>query len=88
MKIRVRYLSVLAQAAGSMIEEFEVQQDITVAQLLRLVDRAHGEPMHRLLYADDGAIMTSVLRDGTSVPPDAQLADGDEITLMLLLSGG
>ena len=88
MKIQVRYLSKLAQVAGSMMEEFEVSEDTVVAQLLRYVAGSHGKLMHRFLYADDGAIMVSVLRNGRSVSSEEQLADGDEVTLMVLLSGG
>lgn len=88
MTVQVRYLSMLAQVTGRFTEEFHVLEHVTVAQLLKLVARTHGESMRRLLYSDDGAIMVSVLRNGVSVPCETELIDGDEITLMVLLSGG
>ncbi|NLA06730.1 MAG: hypothetical protein GX872_03760 [Firmicutes bacterium] len=88
MRIKVRYLSMLDGAVGTATEEHEIKDGARACELLELLVEMHGERLRQLIYSPDGRIVVSCLRNGRSISYDAKLADGDEISLVLLLPGG
>lgn len=88
MKIEVKYLSLLERVVGTEAEECELADGASTCELLDLLVEIHGDPLRQLLYSPDGRVIVSCLRDGKRIPGDAELVDGDEIALVLLLPGG
>lgn len=80
MKIAVRYLSILEDLSGTAREQLEVPDGIDVAQLLRIIAKAHD--------ARPEQPMVSALVGGKYASMGTVLADGDEVVLMPRLSGG
>ncbi len=88
MKIEVKYLSLLERVVGTGAEECELADGASTCELLDLLVEIHGDPLRQLLYSPDGRVIVSCLRNGKRIPSDAELVDGDEIALVLLLPGG
>lgn len=82
MKIAVRYLSILEGLSGAAREELEVPDGIDIAELLRIIAKAHDTSLEQPI------VSALALIRGTHASGDTVLADGDEVVLMPRLSGG
>jgi molybdopterin converting factor small subunit len=92
MKITVFYLAQLKQAAGRASETVEMDSPRSVLDLVRLLAERHGDGLRRLLFAADGSIQpTNLIFIGDMQvrrPADAQLKDGDSVTVLSPIAGG
>lgn len=92
MKIAVRYLAQLRQAAGVAGEEIEGDGPCTLQELLlQLADR-HDEHFRRMLLDQDDALQPSMLvfvgDEQIRADTPLQLKDGDVITFLTPMAGG
>jgi molybdopterin converting factor small subunit len=92
MKVVVRYLSQVKQAAGRSSEEVELDMPCSVRQLIpRLADR-HGTSLRNVLLTVDGRIQPALLLfvgdTQLAANDDVPLTDGDEVLVMTPIAGG
>jgi molybdopterin converting factor small subunit len=91
MKVTVRYMAQLRQAAGVVTQEIELNGDAKPADLLcRLADR-HGGALRRLLLTADGKPQPTLLvfvGDDQADVANTTLRDGNEVTLLSPIAGG
>ena len=72
--VTVRYFAGARAAAGVPSEELELTAGATVADVLDLVIKRHGEQLSKVLAACSFLLDSVVVRDRTApVPPDAEL---------------
>jgi molybdopterin converting factor small subunit len=92
MKVTVRYLAQLRDAAGRASEQVETGPEATAAQLLRRLAEAHGGRLGRLLLDAAGGAQPALLifHGDDQVGPEQALAlsDGDVLTLLSPMAGG
>jgi MoaD family protein len=92
MKVAVRYLAQLRQAAGVASESVEVPGGCPLPALLSRLAERHGDSFQRLLLDGNGGVHDSILlfvgeeqvRNGTPVV----LKEGDVITVLSPMAGG
>jgi molybdopterin synthase catalytic subunit len=88
MKVRVRYLTQLKQAAGTGAEEIELPGPCVVEQLLAHLAERHA-PLRRLLLSGGRPQPTILVFVGDEqVAPSAALGEGAEVTLLSPVAGG
>ena len=91
MKVAVRYMAQLRQAAGVATEEVELNGGEKPAALLHLLAERHGEELRRLLLTADGKPQATLLvfvGDDQADVAQTTLRDGDEVTLLSPIAGG
>jgi molybdopterin converting factor small subunit len=91
MKITVKYLAQVKQAAGASSEVVDVARPCHVAELIAQLTERHGEPLRRLLLDDDGKVQPALLLFVGEEQVDSQtaaLADGDVVTVLAPMAGG
>jgi molybdopterin converting factor small subunit len=90
MKVAVRYLAQLKQAAGLAREEVDVEAACPVGWLAASLAERHGQPLRGLLLDAHGAVQPTILliAGDEQVGPAAELRDGDELTLLTPIPGG
>ncbi len=92
MRIAVKYLAQVRQAAGCPAEALDVEGGCSLPELVRRVADRHGEPLRRLLLNAAGGPHDSLLlfvgdeqvRGGAAV----ELKDGDVVTVLAPMAGG
>ncbi len=90
MKIAVRYMAQLRQAAGVAAEEIELDSPASLADLVRLLVQRHAD-LGRLLLTGGGAPQPTLLvfvGDEQADVGRSTLADGDAVTLLSPIAGG
>ena len=91
MKIAVRYMAQLRQAAGVSTEDVEVDSTAALVDLLRLLAERRGAGLRRLLLTVDGTIQPTLLvfvGDEQADGARTTLKDGDAVTLLSPIAGG
>ncbi|HXG10388.1 MAG TPA: MoaD/ThiS family protein [Gemmataceae bacterium] len=92
MKVAVRYLAQLRQAAGCTEEEINLDGPCLLQDLLRQLADRHGEHFRRLLLASADALQPSILlfvgEDQVRWDTPVKLRDGDVITVLSPMAGG
>ncbi len=91
MKIAVRYMAQLRQAAGVAAEVVELDEAGSLADLLRLLAERRGAELCRLLLANNGSPQPTLLvfvGDAQADVSRTTLTDGDEVTLLSPIAGG
>ena len=91
IRVRVRYLAQLKQAAGTPGEAVELPAPCPVRDLLLLLAARHGEPLQKLLLAPDGSPQPTILvfvGDEQVASDGPSLKDGDDVTLLSPIAGG
>jgi molybdopterin converting factor small subunit len=92
MRVTVRYLAQLKQAAGTAAEEVHLDAPCSAADLVLRLAQGRGERLQRLLVDARGGLHPTVLVfvGEEQVPPGAEhrLRDGDVLTLLLPIAGG
>ena len=92
MKITVRYSGQIRQAAGVAAETIELQDACTAHELVVRLAEDRGEPLRGQLLDAEGALQGHLLlavrdaqveRDG-----QAELQDGDEVSIVSPIGGG
>ena len=56
MKVTIEYAAQVKRAAGIAAETVEVDPACTLQELLKRAAERHGEPLRRLLFADNAAV--------------------------------
>jgi molybdopterin converting factor small subunit len=89
MRITVRYLAQLKEAAGIATEIVTSEERSTHGLLMSLGDH-HGDALRRLLLDADGQPNATILVfvNDRQVEPGMELNDGDVVTLLSPIAGG
>jgi molybdopterin converting factor small subunit len=91
VRVVVRYMAQLRQAAGAAVEQVELERPCSIAELiLRLADR-HQAPFRELVLDGRGGIRPAVLLfvgDEQVGPGRSALRDGDVVTVLTPMAGG
>lgn len=80
MRLKVKYFSIARDAAGTSLEELELSQNATVAQLKEVLWRLHPK-----LSELEGLLL---LVNGNQVQDSQALREGDEVAVIPPVSGG
>jgi molybdopterin converting factor small subunit len=92
MKVTVKYMAQLKQAAGVSDEVVDLEQACTVPQLIQHLVARHAEPFRRILLDSDGGVHHSILLfiGDEQVRGDSPrlLQDGDLVTFLAPMAGG
>lgn len=92
MGVTVRYMSQLKAAAGTGEEQIDLETPCPLSDLFDQLGNVHGDMLKRLLCDASGQPQPTLIiciGDKQIAPGDnAQLSDGDEVTLMTPISGG
>ena len=91
MRVVVRYMAQLRQAAGAAVEQVELDQPCTVQELLARLAAHHGPLFRDLLLNASGSPHPAVLvfvGDEQTGPESRTLRDGDVVTMLTPMAGG
>ena len=91
MRVSVRYMAQLRQAAGAAVEQVELDRPCSVGELLTHLARRHGAPLRDLLVDAGGVPHSGVLLFVGEEQVDlekATLRDGDVVTVLTPMAGG
>lgn len=92
MQITIRYEAQAKRAAGVGSETIEVNGPCRVSDCLRQVADAHGDTLKPILLNSDGEIHPALLLfkgdEQIGQAAEAELSDGDTLTIMTPISGG
>ena len=91
MKVSVRYVGQLRQAAGVASEAVEPDPPCTVADLLRRLADRHGEIFRDFVLDAGGEVRRPLLLfvgDEQVRPEETALRDGDVVTVLTPMAGG
>ena len=95
MKVKVSYLGYIRFLLGKREEEFELDENTSLGDLLNMLSQKYGEPFRKEIYEPGlqdlkygyGVIINGLLMarlQGLKTP----LKDGDQVILTTLISGG
>ena len=95
MKVKVSYLGYIRVMLGKREEEFDLNENSTLGDLLNILSQKYGEPFRKEVYEPGlqdlkygyGVIINGLLMarlQGLKTP----LKDGDQVILTTLISGG
>jgi molybdopterin converting factor small subunit len=89
MRVSVRYLAQLKQAAGRSAEQVPLSGPGSVADLLVLLTQLHPA-LQRVLLDSGGRVQPTLLIfvGDEQAEHDRMLLDGDDVTLMTPIAGG
>jgi molybdopterin converting factor small subunit len=92
MKITVRYLAQIKNAAETSSEVVEAAAGCTVRELVKMLAKKHGERLAEVLLAADGNPRPSILLfigdRQVGAKEDVALQEGDEVTMLSPIGGG
>lgn len=91
MRVAVRYMVQLRQAAGAPSEQVELERPCSVGELLTLMADRHGGRFRELLLDAAGEVRPALLLfvgDEQVGPDRAPLRDGDVVTVLTPMAGG
>ena len=91
MKITVKYMAQVKQAAGASSEVVELAGPCSVGECIARLAERHGEPLRRLLLEADGQVQPALLLfvgEEQVEPETAALVDGDVVTILAPMAGG
>jgi molybdopterin converting factor small subunit len=95
LKVRVQYLGYIKNMLNKLEEHFELEDDAHLSDLLNKLAGVHGAAFRKEVYEpglNDVKTGFSVTINGIFIGQlgglDAKLAEGDNVMLMSLMSGG
>jgi molybdopterin converting factor small subunit len=92
MRITVHYMAQLKRAAGTALEEIDVDLGCTLGRLVRLLADRHDEGYRRLLLDAAGEVHKSLLffigDEQVRPEQDRALRERDVVTVLAPMSGG
>lgn len=92
MRIAVRYLAQLRQAAGSAEEQIDLQSPCALQHMIRQLAGRHGEAFRRLLLGPADTLQPSILlfvgEEQVRWDTPVELKDGDVVTVLSPMAGG
>ena len=96
MKVKVEYLGHIRNIIGSgRQEEVEIEEEASIADLLMVLSEKYGQPFKKAVYEKRGTDVKSnyiitvngyLLNQLSGI--ETKLRNGDEITLLPIVSGG
>ena len=96
MKVKVEYLGHIRNIIGSgREEEVEIEEEASIADLLMVLSEKYGQPFKKAVYEKRGTDVKSnyiitvngyLLNQLSGI--ETKLQNGDEITLLPIVSGG
>lgn len=94
-RVRVKFLSTMREAAGQDINYLVVNDNSTVADLLKLLSTMYNRNVATLLFEEDNVTVKSdtlVLVNDVEISvlggDETRLSEGDEVALMPIAHGG
>jgi len=92
MQITIRYEAQAKRAAGVGSETIDMQAPCRVSDCIRQVADSHGDTLKPILLNADGNIQPTLLLfrgdEQIGKGDEAELSDGDTLTIMTPISGG
>jgi molybdopterin synthase sulfur carrier subunit len=94
MKVEVRFFTSLREITGKKVEEVQLQNAITVEELLTELSKKYGREFREYLYNEKGRVhgYLSILVNGKSTNVlqglDTKLKGGDTIAILPPVGGG
>lgn len=94
MKVEVRFFTSLREITGKKVEEIQLQDAITVEELLTKLSKKYGKELREYLYNEEEKIhdYLSILVNGKSINVlqglDTKLKKGDVIAILPPVGGG
>ena len=90
MRLTVKYMAQLKQAAGAPQEILDLKAECSAQAALQALASRHGEPLRRLLFDARGSVHPAILLfvGEEQVTADRLLRDGDVLTLLAPMAGG
>lgn len=87
-RVRVKYLMWLRDKTGVDSEEYVLDKDATLENLITEISKKHPslKPLLSDIFSGENPII--VLVNGVKGEPDRELSDNDEVALMPPVSGG
>lgn len=86
--VRVRYLSYLKIAAGRKEEDFELSNGDSAGEVIRKLAEKHGGDLKDRLISREGGLKVVFSINGESAGEEAELSEGDVLSVMPPLAGG
>jgi MoaD family protein len=92
MRVAVKYLAQIKQAAGRASEAVELDEGCSLRDLVRRLAERHGEPLRSLLLGPAGsphdALLLFVGDEQVRWEVERELRDGDVVTVLAPMAGG
>ena len=95
MRVKVQYLGFIKNLISQSEDEFELEEGASLSELLNKIAGIYGKPFQKEVYekgikdAKMGFVVTvNGILIGQLNGVDTQLNNGDNVTLMSLMSGG
>ncbi|HYT94884.1 MAG TPA: MoaD/ThiS family protein [Gemmataceae bacterium] len=92
MKVAIKYLAQVKQAAGCASEILDIEGHCRLQELVRRLADGHGEALRRLLLRPAGELHDSILlfvgEEQVRWETPRELHDGDVVTVLAPMAGG
>ena len=94
MKVEVRFFTSLREITGKKVEKVQLQNSITVEELLTGFSKKYGREFMEYLYNEEGKVHSylSILINGKSINVlqglDTELKESDTIAILPPVGGG
>ena len=95
MRVKVQYLGFIKNLIGQSEDEFELEEGASLSELLNKIAGIYGKPFQKEVYEKGirdvkmGFVVTvNGILIGQLNGVDTKLDNGDNVTLMSLMSGG
>ena len=94
MKVEVKFFTSLREITGKKVDKVQVQNIITVEELLTQLSKKYGKEFREYLYNEKGKVhrYLSILVNGKSINIlqglDTELKEGDTVAILPPVGGG
>ena len=94
MKVEVKFFTSLREITGKKVDKVQVQNIITVEELLTQLSKKYGKEFREYLYNEKGQVRShlSILVNGKSTNVlqglDTELKEGDTVAILPPVGGG
>jgi molybdopterin synthase sulfur carrier subunit len=94
MKVEVKFFTSLREITGKKVDEIQLQNVITVEELLTLLSEKHGKKFNEYIYNKKGKVhgFLSFLVNGKNINVlqgfDTKLKQGDTVAILPPVGGG
>lgn len=94
MKIEVKFFTSLREITGKKVDEIQLQNGITVEELLTLLSEKYGKKFREYVYSKKGKVQgfLSFILNGKNINVlqgfDTKLKEGDTVAILPPVGGG
>jgi len=94
MKVEVKFFTSLREITGKKTDEIQLQDTITVKELLTMLSEKYGKNFHEYIYNKNGKVQAflSFLVNGKNINVleglDTKLKQGDTVAILPPVGGG